>query len=169
MPEFHPQFPQVQVKRQNRKSMTLSLSPAGKPVLRLPHWLPVDHPQVKKFLRQALKKLEAVAPPIPKKPLSDECTLRAWVEAWALKIGVQPQRVQFRAMTRKWGSCSSKGNITLNTALFYVPVHLAEYVVVHELVHMIVFNHSAAFWTQLAEYLPDYAKRERELDTYKVW
>jgi hypothetical protein len=169
MTEYHPRYPQVQVKRQNRKSIVLSLSPEGNPILRIPHWLPVDHPQVKSFLKSAIQKLEPAIPTQPKTPVSDETAIRASVKHWAQKIGVKPERVQFRAMTRKWGSCSSKGNITLNTALFYVPQHLMEYVVVHELVHMIIFNHSAAFWAKLADYLPDYAERERELDTYKVW
>jgi len=71
-------------------------------------------------------------------------------------------------MYRKWGSCSGRGNITLNTALYYVPQPLAEYVVVHELAHLKIFNHSPEFWALVGQYLADYAERERELDRYRV-
>jgi predicted metal-dependent hydrolase len=70
-------------------------------------------------------------------------------------------------MQRKWGSCSSKDNITLNSALLGLPPHLAEYVIVHELVHLRVFNHGKEFKALMREHLPDYRERERELDQYQ--
>ncbi|MEO8393656.1 MAG: M48 family metallopeptidase, partial [Chloroflexota bacterium] len=69
-----------------------------------------------------------------------------------------------RDMYQKWGSCSSRGNITLNTALCHLPPDLAEYVVLHELVHLRVFNHSKEFKALMLIYMPDFVERESRLD-----
>lgn len=167
-PIYHPQFPEVEIKRQNRKTLAMRVTPSGDVVVMIPTWIKPTHPQVKRFIRDGLRRLDAHIPETRPEPLHDQTSMRRMVDAWATKIGVRPTRVQFRAMTRKWGSCSTKGSVTLNTALCYVPGHLVEYVIVHELIHMLVFDHGPAFWQKLSEYLPDYAVRERELDTYKV-
>jgi hypothetical protein len=169
MTEYHPQFPELQVLRQNRKSLALSVTPMGEPILRLPHWISIHHPQVKQFIQNNMDRLKQERPQQPRTVQTDERTIRYLVNHWATIINVTPKRIQFRDMTRKWGSCSSRGNLTFNTALFYVPRELAEYVVVHELVHLIVFNHSAKFWAKLGEFLPDYALREKQLNSFKVW
>lgn len=169
MTEYHPLFPELQIVRQNRKSLALSVTPLGEPILRLPHWIAVNHPQVKRFIQSNIDKLRHQRTKHPRTIQTDEQTIRQMVQDWIKIIKVQPKRIQFRDMTRKWGSCSSRGNITLNTALFYVSRDLAEYVVVHELVHLLIFNHSPQFWAKLGEYLPDYAEREHQLNSYRVW
>ncbi|MFW5708645.1 MAG: M48 family metallopeptidase [Chloroflexota bacterium] len=158
----------VHIKRQNRKSLSMRVTLSGDVEVVIPSWLHPDHPQVRRFIEQGMTKLAAHIPEERRDPFHDLETVRALVTEWAVRIGVKPGRVQFRQMTRKWGSCSSRGSITLNKALLYIPYHLVEYVVVHELVHMLVFDHSPAFWGHLGAYLPDYAARERELDTYRV-
>jgi hypothetical protein len=69
-------------------------------------------------------------------------------------------------MQRKWGSCSSRDNITLNASLTGIPPHLAEYVILHELVHLRVFNHGKDFKALMRQHMPDFRERERELDQY---
>ncbi|NDJ61147.1 MAG: M48 family metallopeptidase [Chloroflexi bacterium] len=96
--------------------------------------------------------------------MTSPAEVRRLVMAWAARIGVNPGRVQLRDMYRKWGSCSSKGNITLNTALCRVPRPLAEYVIVHELAHLRVFNHGKDFKALLSAHLPDWREREQALD-----
>jgi predicted metal-dependent hydrolase len=66
-----------------------------------------------------------------------------------------------RKMRRRWGSCSSKGNITLNLSLIKMPISCIDYVISHELCHLEVFNHSKIFYRLLAAVMPDW--REREL------
>ena len=88
------------------------------------------------------------------------------VDAWALTMGVQPKRVQLREMYRKWGSCSTKGNVTLNTAICHLPEPLAEYVVCHELCHMTVHGHGAPFKQLMARYMPDFAERHKALHQF---
>lgn len=146
----------------------MRVTPSGDVVVMIPNWLKPDHPQVKRFIREGLKKLDDQLPDERPVPLHDAKMIRHLVRKWAKRIGVEPGRIQFRPMTRKWGSCSTKGNITFNTALYFVPFHLVEYVVVHELVHMLIFDHSPAFWNKLGEFLPDYAQSEEELNTYRV-
>ena len=81
---------------------------------------------------------------------------------------VKPYRVQFRDMYRKWGSCSSRGSVTLNTALQYLPRHLVEYVIVHELAHLTHLNHDAEFWNKVGEFMADYQAHEQELNEYRL-
>ena len=88
------------------------------------------------------------------------------VSYWAERIGAQPGRVQVRDMYQKWGSCSSKGNITLNTALCNLPRDLAEYVALHEVAHLLVFNHGKQFKVLMSAYMPDWREREKRLDNF---
>ena len=158
----------VQIKRQNRKSLSMRVNAAGEVIVSIPRWMKPSHPTVKQFMAEGLKKLESHIPAEKPTPQHDAKSIRALVYEWAGKLDVQPSRVQFRQMTRKWGSCSAKGSVTLNTAMFYLPQHLVEYVVVHELAHLIELNHSPAFWAILADHLPDYAASEAELNQYRV-
>jgi predicted metal-dependent hydrolase len=70
-------------------------------------------------------------------------------------------------MQRKWGSCSSRDNITLNSSLTWLPPDLAEYVILHELVHLRVFNHGKEFKALMSQHMPDWKTREKALDAYQ--
>jgi predicted metal-dependent hydrolase len=96
----------------------------------------------------------------------DAAEFRQAVEAWAGRINVDVQRIQFRAMRRKWASMSTTGNPTLNTELLELPRDLGEYVIVHELVHLLAPNHGCVFKAFLRIYLPDWQERERALQTF---
>jgi len=72
-------------------------------------------------------------------------------------------RLTVRRMRTRWGSCSSKNNISLNSGLIFLPAHLVEYVMLHELVHTVHKDHSARFWNALEERLPGAMMRRREL------
>lgn len=160
--------PPVEIKQQRRKSLMMRVKPDGSIIVCIPHWMKADHPQVERFVEEGLRKLDSHIPATRPEQTHSADSVRALVRTYADLMGLKPGRVQLREMTRKWGSCSTKGSITLNTALFYVPHHLVEYIVVHELAHMVHFDHSADFWKLVATYIPDYAARERELDTYRV-
>lgn len=90
-------------------------------------------------------------------------TLHQLVEQWASHIGVTVSRVQIRQMKTKWGSISVAGNLTLSSDVLRLPVELAEYVVVHELVHLRCPHHSKAWKVSMGLYLPDWRKRHRLL------
>ena len=82
---------------------------------------------------------------------------------WATRIGVSLVRVQVRPMTSKWASISTRGRLTLNAELLSLPKPLGEFVIVHELVHLLAPNHGKVFKSFLHAYLPDWQVREREL------
>lgn len=70
-----------------------------------------------------------------------------------------------RAMTSRWGSCQPQtGKITLNSKLVFYPKEAIEYVVVHEFAHFAHPDHSKAFWTLVAEIMPDYKERKKLLN-----
>ena len=155
-------IPEIRIHQQNRRSLVMKLTPVGVVVF-IPKRMKPTSPTVQKFIAEGLAKLgqrRGVVTPAVRS--ADD--LRAMVRAWAQTMGLNPGRVQVRDMYRKWGSCSSKGNISFNTALLRVPEALAEYVVVHELVHLRVFNHGKDFKAMMSAYLPDWQTRSAALD-----
>lgn len=62
-----------------------------------------------------------------------------------------------------WGSCSKKGNLNFSYRLLFLPPHLADYVLVHELCHLKEMNHGKRFWSYVAQTFPQYQKLRREL------
>ena len=82
---------------------------------------------------------------------------------WQKKLKVKPNRIQIRKMKNKWSSCSSKGNITLNNELIGLPGEVAEYAIVHELLHLIVPNHGKTFKVLLSAYLPQWEELHKKL------
>ena len=162
-PERH-----IEIKQQNRRSLVMRITPSGDLVVLIPYWIKPNSRQVKQFIKDALVKLDPHLPANRPEPSHNAESVRALVDSCSARMGVKPKRVQMRTMYRKWGSCSTRGTITLNTALYYLPHHLVEYVVVHELAHMFIFDHSPAFWAKVGEFLPDYERFEQELDHYRV-
>ena len=83
----------------------------------------------------------------------------------AFPHGFQDQFVMpsltIRSMKRRWGSCSSRGDITLNLWLIKMPISCIDYVITHELCHLQVFDHGKRFYDLLAQVMPDW--REQEL------
>jgi len=72
--------------------------------------------------------------------------------------------LRFRSMTSRWGSCNkNKGTVTFNTRLSEKPYRLIEYVVTHELCHLLRADHSKEYYALLSQYLPDHMQRRREL------
>lgn len=80
--------------------------------------------------------------------------------------GFSYNKVTFRQQKTRWGSCSAKNNISLNLRLASLPDELSDYVILHELVHVRIKNHSALFWQELQRLLPDAKKRALELKHY---
>lgn len=79
---------------------------------------------------------------------------------FARQIGVTYGRITVRDQKTRWGSCSQTGNLNFNFRLILAPLEVLDYVVVHELCHRRQMNHSAQFWQEVAQVLPDYRKRK---------
>ena len=78
--------------------------------------------------------------------------------------GVCEPILQFRWMTRRWGSCSKAGRVTINPLLVVAPTDAIDYVVTHELCHTVHANHSRRFYRLMATVMPDWMERRRRLD-----
>ncbi|SCX83860.1 hypothetical protein SAMN05216420_10159 [Nitrosospira sp. Nl5] len=96
----------------------------------------------------------------------DADDLRWAVRHWASKINVNLAEIHLRLMTQKWASISTRGRLTLNTELLEVPRHLGEYVIVHELVHLLVPNHGKVFKSFMSAYMPDWEVCDDALKDY---
>jgi len=99
--------------------------------------------------------------------------LRETLPVWTKRIKVAPVRISVKNTKTLWGSCSTIGGITFCTRLALVPDDLFNYVVVHELVHLLHMNHSPAFWSEVENHIPDYKERRAKLrkngQKYKWW
>ncbi len=63
----------------------------------------------------------------------------------------------------RWGSCSERGNLNFNYKIVLLPPSLADYIIAHELCHLIEFNHSPAFWALVAQTIPNHKALRRQL------
>ena len=78
------------------------------------------------------------------------------VEQWSKRLNVQPRIVRVQRMTRKWGSCSTSGIVTLASDLADEPAGFQDFVIAHELLHLRVPNHGRLFKALLAAQVPDW-------------
>ncbi len=79
------------------------------------------------------------------------------------QYGFSFNRVFIRNQATLWGSCSAQNNINLNMKLVCLPQHQLDYVILHELVHTKIKNHSRKFWTELAQYIANPRSVSKEL------
>ncbi len=77
---------------------------------------------------------------------------------------IKPPPLSIRTMKRRWGSCSALGTVSLNVALIRAPRRCIEYVVSHELCHLLIPDHSEAFWRLLRRVMPDWRARKELLE-----
>jgi predicted metal-dependent hydrolase len=91
-----------------------------------------------------------------------ESRLTERVEWWSSKLEVAIPRTLVRGQEKRWGSCAS-GVIRLNWRIIQAPAGLVDYVVAHELTHLLHKDHSRAFWARLGRLLPDYERRRADL------
>lgn len=94
--------------------------------------------------------------------------VRANVSRFSYRYRVSVGRITVRKMIRKWGSCSSKKNITINEYLRYLPNELVEYVVFHELLHLIEPAHSKRFYKLLKNEFSSYIELDKKLTAYWI-
>ena len=91
--------------------------------------------------------------------------IRQRVECWSERLHVPAPHVRVRDMTRKWGSCSTSGTITLATDLSHQAVGFQDFVIAHELLHLRVPNHGKLFKALMTAHVPDW--REHDISKMK--
>ena len=97
------------------------------------------------YLEQALKKI---------KPLAKE---------YAKNLGVKYNEIKTSEMKYRWGSCTPNNNIIFNWRIIKAPMFVVEYLVAHELVHLLEENHTPVFWNILSVQVPNYSKAKNWL------
>jgi predicted metal-dependent hydrolase len=91
------------------------------------------------------------------------------VEDYSKILKVKPERIVFRKMKNRWGSCHfSNKKLIFNKKLRFLPLKLIEYVVLHEMCHLIFKNHKKQFWNLIKKIEPQYLQKEKLLAGYKI-
>ena len=102
----------------------------------------------------------ADVPPQREKALE---VLSARVAHWGAFMGVRPQRIRVKDQKSLWGSCSRQGTLNFNWRLILTPPAVLDYVVIHELAHLLEMNHSRRFWGHVTAWCPDHKAHRRWL------
>ncbi len=88
------------------------------------------------------------------------------VEHYARRITAAAPTLRLSNARSEWGSCNARGEIRLNWRLVQLPPTLAEYVVAHEVAHLVELNHSPRFWALVETLIPGHAALRRELEDW---
>ena len=86
-----------------------------------------------------------------------------WVDDLSRRTGLSAKRTIVRCQKTRWGSCSTRGTISVNAQLLFLPRSLARYVLLHELCHTVVPNHSPEFWHLVHQYEADVDRLRADL------
>ena len=85
-----------------------------------------------------------------------EQKIREKVKRYAPIVGVEPESVNIKTFKSRWGSCTAKGELEFNWRIMLAPNRMVDYVVIHELCHLIHHDHSPEFWREVMRVMPDY-------------
>ena len=165
------------LKRSNRKTISAEISINADIIVRAPRKMSIK--DIEKFLYskrdwidknlEAVKKRRATLPECLdekqvaelKKKAKDYIPQR--VSYFADIMGVEYGRIAIRKQKTRFGSCSSKKNLNFNLAIMLMPRDISDYVIVHELSHLVEMNHSARFWCEVERVIPNYKDCRRWL------
>ena len=166
---------EFEIVRTPRKTVAISVK-EGKVILRAP--LLLTDKQGKKIIEAhrewIQKKLKQSYERLANKPSFSESDIKALrknartyfiaeTEKFSKIMNLKYGRITITGAKTRFGSCSSKGNISFSYWLMLYPERAREYVIVHELAHLLEMNHSKRFYSIVLEYLPDYKERRKLL------
>lgn len=160
--------------RSRRKSVAIQIV-KGSVVVRAPLHMPAAAIRAFVESKQAWIEKALAAQPQPQPAWTPE-QLRALTfqakqdlprraERYAEAMGVSYGRITVRHQKSRWGSCSGKKNLNFNCLLMLAPERVRDYVVVHELCHLLEMNHSSRFWALVEKAMPDYKESRNWLRT----
>lgn len=86
--------------------------------------------------------------------------INARVEYFKTRMGVSPNEIRIMELHNRWASCSRKGDLNFHWKCLMAPLTVLDYIIVHEMAHLIHDNHSEAFWNVVDKILPDYRERK---------
>ena len=169
----------VRVTLKRMKSIRLHVKPTGEVTLSAP--LGTSKARVNEFVRSKTDWIRAqqakqADSPAARAEKASKTEIEQWrtvvkacvpplVAEWERILGVRVQKLDYRNMKSRWGSCQPQtGRVCINIRLALYPPECLEYVVVHELCHMLEPNHGAGFKTLMTKMMPDWKRRERILN-----
>ncbi|NQX67305.1 M48 family metallopeptidase [Paenibacillus alba] len=91
------------------------------------------------------------------------------IPKYQAQLKVKPKTVEVVESITKWGSCSSAKKLTFNYRLAMAPIEVIDYVIIHELCHLLHMNHDRSFWRRVGSVMPDYKEKEEFLAKYGHW
>jgi predicted metal-dependent hydrolase len=169
MPQIH------RLIRCKRKSLALIVTDEAKLVIRAPHRL--SERDILRFVDRKRGWIEAKMAEISRRPRprvlseAEKDTYRALarriiperVRYYSELTGLRPGKVRINNAKKRWGSCGARGSLNFPWRLVLTSPEVIDYVVVHELVHLVERNHSKRFWRRVEQILPDYRVRRKWL------
>jgi predicted metal-dependent hydrolase len=163
-------------KRRGQKRMTLSVHESGRVTLTVPRWVTqkAAHAFVEErsqWIRTSLQSLVSGVTVDPQEARNQYLKHKEDARELVLKrlselnqqYNYVYNRVSIRMNSSRWGSCNSKGNLSFDFRILFLPPELQEYLLVHELCHLKEMNHSPRFWALVAHAVPDYKQRQQAL------
>ena len=96
-------------------------------------------------------------------------TIRQRVDYYKEFVGKEPNNIKVKEQKKRWGSCTSRGDILFNWRCIMAPMEVVDYIVVHEMCHLIHMNHSKMFWQLVESVIPDYKEKRDWLKKYGVF
>lgn len=119
------------------------------------------------WLNEKLISLEKKREIAPGNYLKDKEAARQMIllrlEHFSNRYNLKYKKLSIRNQRTRWGSCSREGNLSFNYRLLHLRNELRDYIIVHELCHLVEFNHSKKFWTLVAQVIPNYEVLRKEL------
>jgi predicted metal-dependent hydrolase len=94
--------------------------------------------------------------------------IRSRADFFAAQMQIKYLSITLNDPKSRWGSCDPHGNLRFSWRVIMVPPDLLDYLVVHELCHILHFNHSKAYWATVAQILPDYKTRRKQLNQLAI-
>lgn len=163
------------LKRSGRRTLVAEISRGGDIIVRAPYKMPISY--IEKFLAdneaKIMKAVERSQNATPSYSSDDfeAVSLRRKahdiipdkVKFYAQIMNVDPKGVKITSAQKRFGSCSSRGTLCFSFNLMQYPDEAIDYVVVHELAHLVELNHSKKFWSIVEKYMPDYKERRAML------
>lgn len=162
------------IKYSKRKSISISVDDHGQVIVRAPkrsrkadingflvkyqNW--ITRKQHKAAEKK--KKLQGMAFDASKTTYYKEQALLGFTQMadmYAAKLNIKYKKLRLSNAKKRWGSCSSKGTVSINWRLYFAPEDVQKYVVLHELMHLRHMNHSKKFWSAVASEMPDYKSK----------
>lgn len=160
------------VMRSARKTLCLMVTPGGRVEARAPNTMPLAVIDAFVIRKAAwIKEKAAARKPVAAYDAQQERALRdkgasllpPLIRQYGERMGAYPTRITITGAAKRFGSCSAKGALCFSFRLFAYPMDLIEYVVVHELAHLIHLNHSRDFHQAVAAVFPDWQARDARL------